>query len=212
MDVVDALKGETNLSSFNPPQWLSASTNFSPIEIVACQNGLLHLPTRKLLGHTLDFFTRCALPYPYNPNAAEPREWLSFLSSIWGNDMEAIGTLQEILGYCLTFDTRQQKIFLLVGPKRSGKGTIARVLTALLGPENVAAPTLAGIGTNFGLAPLIDKPLAIIADARLSGRADQQIIAERLLSISGERQFNRRSQIPTSMDRSLANAHSNSDE
>jgi putative DNA primase/helicase len=42
------------------------------------------------------------------------------------------------------------------------------------------------MGTNFGLAPLIDKPLAIIADARLSGRADQQFIAERLLSISGE--------------------------
>ena len=34
-------------------------------------------------------------------------------------------------------------MFLLVGPKRSGKGTIARVLTGLLGAHNTAAPTLA---------------------------------------------------------------------
>jgi putative DNA primase/helicase len=33
---------------------------------------------------------------------------------------------------------------------------------------------------------MIGKPLAIISDARLSGRADQHVIAERLLSITGE--------------------------
>jgi len=36
------------------------------------------------------------------------------------------------------------------------------------------------------LAPLIGKQLAIIADARIGARSDHQIIAERLLSISGE--------------------------
>ena len=54
------------------------------------------------------------------------------------------------------------------------------------GPANVCAPTLAGLGTNFGLAPLIGGQLAIISDARLGGRADQHTIVERLLSISGE--------------------------
>ena len=69
---------------------------------------------------------------------------------------------------------------MLVGPKRSGKGTIARILTDLIGKANVAGPTLSGLGTNFGLAPLIGKPLAIIDDARLSGKADASVIAERL--------------------------------
>jgi putative DNA primase/helicase len=77
-------------------------------------------------------------------------------------------------------------MFLLVGPKRSGKGTIARVLTGIVGRGNVAAPTLAGLSTNFGLWPLIGKSVAIISDARLSGRADQVAVVERLLSISGE--------------------------
>jgi putative DNA primase/helicase len=71
-------------------------------------------------------------------------------------------------------------------PRRSGKGTIARVLTALLGRDSVVSPTLASLQTPFGLAPLIGKPLAIISDARLGSRSDQAAITERLLSISGE--------------------------
>ena len=74
----------------------------------------------------------------------------------------------------------------MVGPTRCGKGTIARTLTELVGRDNVAAPTLASLSTNFGLAPLIGKPLAIIADARLGSRSDPAAIAERLLSVSGE--------------------------
>jgi putative DNA primase/helicase len=74
---------------------------------------------------------------------------------------------------------------LLVGPTRSGKGTIARVLTALIGKENTAGPTLASLGTHFGLSPLIGKPLAVVSDARL-GTANVHQVVERLLSVSGE--------------------------
>src|SRR5258707_5803720 len=77
-------------------------------------------------------------------------------------------------------------MFLMVGPKRSGKGTIARVLTSIAGLDSSVAPTLAGLGMNFGVAPLIGKRVAIISDARLGGRADQHAIAERILSITGE--------------------------
>ncbi|MGW5470358.1 hypothetical protein [Streptomyces chartreusis] len=61
----------------------------------------------------------------------------------------------------------------MVGPSRSGKGTIARVLKMLVGKENLAGPTLAGLGTNFGLSTLVGKPLAVISDARLSGQRQQ---------------------------------------
>jgi putative DNA primase/helicase len=60
------------------------------------------------------------------------------------------------------------------------------VLTRLVGADNTVAPTLAGLGMNFGLAPLIGKHVAVISDARLGGHADQHAIAERLLSITGE--------------------------
>ncbi|MBA7554888.1 hypothetical protein ES705_47527 [subsurface metagenome] len=94
--------------------------------------------------------------------------------------------LQEWFGYCLTPDTRQHKMLMLVGPKRAGKGTIGRILTAILGEQNVAGPTLSDLASNFGLWPLIGKPLAIVPDARLSGRQNLAQITERLLAISGE--------------------------
>src|SRR5262249_30425752 len=59
-------------------------------------------------------------------------------------------------------------------------------LRALVGIENTAAPTLAGLSDRFGLSALLDKSLAIISDARLSGRSDSAVVAERLLSVSGE--------------------------
>jgi putative DNA primase/helicase len=73
----------------------------------------------------------------------------------------------------------------MVGPTRGGKGVIARILTKLIGRKNVAGPTLNQFGTEFGLAPLIGKSLAIVADARFGGK-DASAVVERLLSISGE--------------------------
>ncbi len=78
-------------------------------------------------------------------------------------------------------DTRQPGV-----PRPLGQVTVGRVFTQLLGAANVCAPTLSSLSTNFGLAPLIGKQLAIISDARLGSRADQHAITERLLSISGE--------------------------
>ena len=102
------------------------------------------------------------------------------------NSPDAIATLQEWFGYLLTVDTSQQKMLLLVGPLRSGKGTIIRILTALLGAPNVCHPTLASLSENFGMWPLIGKTAAVINDARLSGQTKQALIVERLLSTSGE--------------------------
>jgi putative DNA primase/helicase len=186
-DVLDALRAAKCLdASIAAPAWLDGEDDPPAHEIVVCANGLLHLPTLQLLPHQPAFFSHNALTFGFEPRAPEPQRWLAFLRQLWPNDLPSRAALQELFGYSLTADTRQQKAFLLIGPKRSGKGTIARVLRELVGAHNCVAPTLAGLGTNFGLAPLIGKRVGIISDARLSGRADQHTIAERLLSITGE--------------------------
>lgn len=188
-DILDALEALAHLPSVvSAPAWIlgEGPPGIQPSELIACRNGLVHLPSGRLFPHSPHFFSPNALPFDFLPDSGAPATWNRFLDDLWDDDMEARDTLQEVFGYLLTLDMRQQKIFLIVGPRRSGKGTIARVLTALLGQANVCAPTLASLGTNFGLAPLIGKMAAIVADARLSGRADQAAVAERLLSISGE--------------------------
>ena len=89
------------------------------------------------------YFSTNALEFDFSLDAPEPTLWLDFLTQLFGDDIESIETLQEWFGYLLTPDTRQQKIFMLIGPPRSGKGTIARVLESLIGRANVAGPTLA---------------------------------------------------------------------
>jgi putative DNA primase/helicase len=186
-NVVDALHGATHLAaSIDAPAWLDADETTAPSEIISMANGLLNLRTRELRPHTPTFFAQHSLPFAFDPNAPEPVRWRHFLRELWPDEQESIDTLAEMMGYILSGATAQQKMFLIVGPKRSGKGTMGRIITGLLGAHNVAAPTLSSLTSNFGVAPLIGKPLAIISDARLSSRGDNIIAAERLLSISGE--------------------------
>lgn len=188
-----ALKSLTLLEGkVEAPCWLSSSAPFPPDEILPARNALVHLPSLaegKAAGiwkPTPTYFGTFALNYDYDPAADAPVEWFRFLGSLWDNDPQSIETLQEWFGYCLTADTRQQKILSLIGPKRAGKDTIARVLRAMVGAENVAGPTLTSLASQFGCSSLIGKPLAIVSDARLSGRTDAAVIVERLLTISGE--------------------------
>ena len=186
-EIIDALCAVTQLEeSIQAPGWLDAAPDLPPSDLLPCVNGLVYLPDLQILRHDPKYFNLTSLPVAFNPDAPEPTEWLLFLKSLWGDDPEAIACLQEIFGYLLTTDTRQQKIFAIVGPRRSGKGTIARILRSLLGQDNVVSPTLRSLGQQFGLAPLIHKPLAIIADARLGARSDSAGMVERLLNISGE--------------------------
>jgi putative DNA primase/helicase len=111
--------------------------------------------------------------------------WLQLLSSLWPDDEDSIALLQEWFGYVVSGDTRMQKMLLMVGPPRSGKGTIARVLTAIAGKAHVANPTMSSLIGTFGLQPLIGRSLAVVGDARFGGR-EVGTAVERLLSISGE--------------------------
>ncbi len=186
-EVLAALRAEAFIDLRDAPAWLGTPAGLpDPREIIACRNGMLHLPSRSLLPLSRRYFGLNALAFDYVPDAPEPGEWLAFLSSLWSDDRQAIETLQEVFGLALTADTSHQKAFLIVGPRRSGKGTIARVLVELVGSANVTAPMLASLGQPFGLESMIGKLVALVSDARIGGRADLAAIVENLLRISGE--------------------------
>ena len=184
-DLVDALTGICLLpNDVDQPNWLDGETAEDSV-IVSVKNGLLDVGRRRLIPHTPDFFNQTSVPFDYDPKTPEPRRWLDFLGQLWLDQPDAIDVLGEWFGYVISGRTDLHKIMLMVGPTRGGKGVIARVLIALLGRKNVAGPTLNSLGGEFGLAPLIGKPLAVISDARFAGK-DASVVVERLLSISGE--------------------------
>jgi putative DNA primase/helicase len=186
-NVLDALKAVTNLPITKcPPCWLQNDPGLDVREVLAFPNGLLHVPTRRMHLRTPDFFTLNALEFPYDPYAPSPVAWLAFLTQLFPDDDTAIETLQEMFGYLLTPDTAFQKAFMVVGPKRSGKGTIARILRRLIGERNSCNPTLSSFAESTGRQVLIGKTLAVISDARISHKTDTAKVAETLLGISGE--------------------------
>ena len=172
--------------SVETPSWLDDRQEPDAAGLVAFSNGLLELSTGALHQTSDAYFCTNAVDFGYEDDAPAPEAWLGFLGDLFPKDQESKDALQELFGYFLSPDTSQQKIGLIVGPKRSGKGTIARVLSAMLGRSNICGPTLGSLGMDFGLQPLVNKRLAIISDARLGYRSDQARIVETLLSISGE--------------------------
>jgi putative DNA primase/helicase len=172
------------------PCWLEIDHPWPAAEVLACRNGLVRLDPKRsdkvrVKPLTPLFFSSNAVPYDFDSTARCP-EWKRFLRSVWQDDQESIALLQEWTGYLLLPDTRQQKILMIVGPRRSGKGTINSVLTGLLGPANVAGLSLSSLSGSFGMQPLLKKLLATVSDARLSLKADGAGIIENLLRISGE--------------------------
>ncbi|MER9711078.1 phage/plasmid primase, P4 family [Mesorhizobium sp. M0213] len=186
-DVTKALRAAARLrNDISAPAWMDADPDKPASEFMAVKNGLLHVSSGEMWQPTASFFNTSSSEVSFNPDASAPSRWLAFLKQVFVDDQEAIDALQEWFGYTLLPDTSQQKILLIVGPRRSGKGTIARVLTQLLGRDSVAGPTASGLGDTFGLESLIPKPLAIVPDMRIGARTDKSTVAERLLSISGE--------------------------
>ena len=168
------------------PSWLGSGKDRPPaLELLPCKSLNLHIPTGRVLAPTPALFTINALDFDYDPNPEPPERWIKFLEQLFGDDLESVELLQEWMGYCLTGDTSQQKMLLLVGPRRSGKGTIGRIVTRLVGAGNVVGPTTSSLAGNFGLQPLIEKSLAIVSDARFGGD-NVGTVVERLLCISGE--------------------------
>lgn len=132
----------------------------SPSQVV-CANGVYDVPTGTLLAHDPNRFNMQSVPFDFDATAQAPT-WEWFLNDVLPADAQAF--LQEWLGYLISGRTDLEKIANLVGRRRSGKGTIATVIEALLGAENVSAPSMPSLVGTFGEAPFIGKTLAVFSD------------------------------------------------
>lgn len=136
-------------------------------DLINCQNGVLNLSTGEITPHDSKYkFTYC-LPVDYDPSAIS-EEWESFLYSALSDNEEMVKYLQMAVGYSLTGHTREEAMFYVFGPSRSGKGTFTETIISLMGwPMSVEVDfetftaNRYGDTNNFDLAPL--KPCRFVA-------------------------------------------------
>ncbi len=154
----------------------------SPDKLLPHRNGVLEVATGKLLPHSPSYHFTWSLPRDYNPTATDWSSIDSFLDHLSGNN-PAMKDL--LLCYCnavLKGRHDLQKFLHLIGVGGTGKGTFARLLTSLIGKENVHTTTLDDWCSNrFEGANAYRKRLVLFPDEeRQSGKLGK------FLSLTGE--------------------------
>lgn len=157
----------------------------APPHLIAFSNGTLDLTTGLLGSHDPAHYLVHLLPFDWAPGAACPA-WQTFLNDVFDGDRQCVELLQEWFGYLLTKDYRHQKMLILLGPPRCGKGTIGRVLHALVGDANFSGGELSSFAKDSYLDGLRTKSAVFIGDAekKVSPMIINQVIG-RIKAVSG---------------------------
>jgi P4 family phage/plasmid primase-like protien len=121
-------------------------------DYVNCRNGMLLWSTGTLYPHDPSFLSTVQLPVEWDPYATCP-QFDVFAKEVMAED--ALSYLWEIIGYLVFSGNPLQRAFLFHGSGINGKGTLIRVLKALLGERNISAVTLTDIAeARFEVASL----------------------------------------------------------
>lgn len=172
-------------------------------QVIPVENGLLNPCTGDLMPHDTRFFSTRKIHGPYVADLMDDddefeaileKTIMPFLRSTFAKDHTQIDALQEAFGYLMFGGTKMQKAFMIIGPPRSGKGTLNNVMKALMG-STVCAPSTRSLSGQFGAQTLLDKRVATITDMRIDKNTNLGDLAELLLKtiggdpISVERKF-----------------------
>lgn len=126
------------------------------------RNGMLDWRTGILEPHSAEHLSTVQFPHDFTPGAECPR-FDAFLDSVMSPDYQQI--VWEMIGYLLYSGNPLQIAFLLHGSGENGKGTLIKVITAMLGKENLAHQSLDALnGDKFAAANLFGKIANIAGD------------------------------------------------
>jgi putative DNA primase/helicase len=174
------------------PSFLIQKGNVLPTQKIGIPmlDGFFCLSRFRMIDHDKHNGNRYLVPAKYSKEL--PTKWLSFLSeafSEFDDDEKAedqIKLLQEWVGYLLSGETKYQKFMHLYGAAGTGKGTIIRIISEMMGSGAVPISVSALENKTKGsLALAINSTLAYNADVRFGGSADSKSVLETILKITG---------------------------
>lgn len=108
-------------------------------------NGLLDWRTGQLSKHSPDVPSTIRIPVEWDPAAGCP-EISKWLRQVFPDDL--LSFVEEVIGYTLYNENSLHKAIMLFGRGRNGKGTFLRVLTSLIGKENISSVSPQSLDEN----------------------------------------------------------------
>jgi putative DNA primase/helicase len=108
------------------------------IDALGTPNGIVDLRTGELFDpDPNEFITRAVWVDP--DITTDCLRWLQFIDQITGGDATLKRFLQQWAGYCLTGETREQKLVFIHGPGGTGKSTFAVTLQRIMNDYAISA-------------------------------------------------------------------------
>lgn len=124
-------------------------------DLINLKNGMLEWRTGKLHDHSPDYHSLIQINAEWDPDARS-EDLEAFYKQIFPDD--CVPLVDEFAGYLMIPSTALQKAFVAIGGGGNGKGTFLKILTHLLGPENVSTISLHQIQDDkFATAGLLGK-------------------------------------------------------
>lgn len=100
--------------------------------LLGTPGGTIHLKTGELRqSSAVDYISRSTAVIP--DEFEDCPTWMKFIDAATGGDKQLARYLQQISGYCLTADTREQCLFFIYGEGGRGKGTFVNTIQAIMG-------------------------------------------------------------------------------
>ena len=136
-------------------------------------NGVLDLDNNKLMAHSPDWMLMSKSPVKFDPNAECPN-FLKFMHQVMEPKYHSL--IEEFIGYVLWNEYLIHKAFMFLGPKRTGKSTLIRVIEAAIGSKDCSHVSLQDLTKNrFMRARLFGKKLNSYGDLPVTPIADAGI-------------------------------------
>jgi putative DNA primase/helicase len=107
--------------------------------LLGTPNGVVNLKTGGLIDNSKNSMITKQAGTAYDRNAKCPK-WLKFVDEITDGNKELANYLKRIVGYSLTGDTREHKLFFLHGFGANGKSVFVTTIQDLLGDYSMQTP------------------------------------------------------------------------
>jgi putative DNA primase/helicase len=182
-------------SSFFPieqpiPSWIGGGEDRpNPARLITFTNGMLDVDewiAGRVVMHNHDprLFNFTQIPYDFDEDL-ESKLAVDFIKDTFNYDEDSVLLSSQWYGINLVPDRTFEKLMILIGVIRSGKGCMLDMLIKMLGKKNCAVSTYQGLSGEFGREGLLGKLSAVIPDARDVKSHHMQQALEYILMLTG---------------------------
>ena len=138
------------------PSLQASPSDFNRNEMLLnMKNGVVNLEDMSLLPHSPEYLFTSSINVDYRVGSKSPRRLLEMMHGIFDGNEMATDHCLESMAYLLSNNTSAKKMVYFLGVHDSGKSTLARLLTHIMGAGFVSALPIERFGGKFELGSLM---------------------------------------------------------